>query len=166
MKKQKIRWLRLIFSGAAASALCVFLSYYIMVWAWSFDIFSAKQWRVISRYWNSYGVISKGVDYLFFLTLFMAFVCVFFLWGLFYSVDFGKLISDALLYFWNRDIRRYQNEDLHIKLKNMSSSEKKTLEEFIDEHVAAETDQKEEMKNSLTQVLREKITKKFLRRGE
>lgn len=165
MKKQKIKWFRLIFSGAVASALCVFLAHYVLVWLWSFDIFSKKQWSVITRFWNSNGVISQGVDYLFFLTLLMMFLCGIFFWIIFYQLDFQKVLTAPIRYFLNRDLRRYQNEDLHVKLKNMAPSEKKTLEEFIDEKMKDAGIEKNQ-KGALVNSVREKIRKKFLHKEE
>ena len=165
MKKTKIKWFRLIFSGAVASALCVFLAHYLLIWLWSFDIFSKKQWSVIARYWNSNGVISEGVDYLFFLTLLIVSLCGVCLWGLLYRVNLLNVFTASVRYFLNRDIRRYQNENLHIKLKNMAPSEKKNLEEFIDEKMK-DAGIKKNQKGALVNSVREKIRKKFLHREE
>ena len=165
MKKQKIKWFRLVFSGAAASALCVFLAHYLLVWLWSFDIFSKKQWSVIARYWNSDGVISQGADYLFFLTLFVVCLIGLFLWAFFYRADFQKLLTNLVRYYLNRDLRRYENEDLHVKLKNMAPSEKKTLDEIIDEKMKDAGIEKKQ-KGALVNSLREKIKKKFLHEEE
>ena len=165
MKKQKIKWLRLILSGAAASALCVFLAHYLLVWLWSFDIFSKKQWSVIARFWNSYGVISQGVDYLFFLTFLVVCLMGVFLWAFLYRTDFQKLLATAVRYFLDRDLRRYQDENLHFQLKNLAPSEKKTLDEIIDEKMKDAGIEKKQ-KGALVNSVREKIKKKFLHRGE
>ncbi len=165
MKKQKIKLFRLIFSGAVASALCVFLAHYVLFWLWSFDIFSKKQWSVIARFWNNNGVIFPGRDYLFFLTLFLLFLCGILLWVIFYRFDLKGILISSIRYFLNRDLRRYQNEDLHVKLKNMAPSEKKTLKEFIDEKMKAAGIEKKE-KGALVNSVREKIRKKFLHKEE
>lgn len=164
MTKQKIRWFRLIFSGVVASALCVFLAHRTLIFLWKFDIFSFKQWHVITTYWNSNGVISQGIDYLFFLTLLLMCLIGICLWAILYRVNFQILWTAPLIYFLNRDFRKYENEDRYIKLKNMAPTEKKTLDEFINEKLKA-AGIKTHPKGALVENIREKIRKKFLRRG-
>lgn len=163
MKKKKVKGFRLIFSGLLASVLCLFLARHFMIFFWKFNIFSPKQWQVIATYWNSYGVISKGIDYLFFFTLFAVCLSQIFLWIFFYHMDFRGLLNKPLIYLMNHELRKYENQNTHIKLKNMAPTEKKTLEEFIDERLSAQG-VKKRTKGVLVQSLREKIKKKFLHR--
>lgn len=165
MAKKKIKIIRLFLSGAAASALCLFLERITLIKLWRFDVLSPKQWTVIGRYWANDGVISGGKQYLFFLTIFMAVPLLFFLWRLLYKADGVKLVTFPIRYVLDRQISKYENEDSHVVIKNLSSQEKLTVEDIINQRLQADNEE-EHPKGAAVQNLRLKIAEKFMHKGE
>lgn len=157
--KKITKGLKFIFSGAAATALCLYIARRLLVYVWTFDIFSAKQWEVISNYWNGYGVISSGTDYLFFATLFLVILFWVWLWRYLYNLNLLNAFATIYRFFADRDVRKFEDEDSHVVIKNLSSHEKKTIEDVIQERLAAKDENKD--KEPLAQRIRQQIAQKF-----
>lgn len=129
---------------------------------WKFDIFSLKQWKVISDYWNNNGVISGASDFSFFIVLIIVFV----LWILGISrvnkIKYRNLFLKPLEYFANREIKKYENIDTHVVIKNISVGEKMTIEDVIKDRI------KQEKANVAkdADALRKNISEKIIQRKE
>lgn len=134
----------------------------IMRLVWKFDILSIKQWKVIAEYWNNNGVISGWFDIGFFIVLIIVFVI--WIWGIrrVNKIKYGRILLKPIEYFSNREIKKYENIDTHVVIKNISVGEKMTIEDVINDRI------KQEKSNVAkdADALRKSISEKIIQRKE
>lgn len=129
---------------------------------YGFDILNLKQWKIIAKYWNNNGVISGISDISFFIVL----IIIFIVWivGLvkINKIKYSKIMIKPLEYLANREIKKYENLDTHVVIKNISIGEKMTLEDVIKDRIKQE-------KTNVSKdadALRKHISQKIMQRKE
>lgn len=134
------------------------LIYYI----WKFNILNTKQWSMIVQYWNNNGVISGFSDISFFIVLILTLVI--WIWGIrkVNKINYLKLFIKPLEYIANREIKKYENVDTHVVIKNISVGEKLTIEDVIKDRIKQEKANVAKDADSL----RKNITEKIIKRKE
>lgn len=135
----------------------------LLLWIWQFDLLSKKQWDLVSRYWNSNGVIVGVSDYMFFTTLFLSLIIWIWGWRRLMRVNYLDILIWPLRYMNDRQLRKYESKSSHIVIKNISVGEKLTVEDVIKERMKAEEAPKGE---KVAQDLRKKISEKIIQRKE
>ena len=134
------------------------LIYYI----WKFNVLNPKQWNMIGQYWNNHGVISGFSDISFFIVLILSIVI--WIWGIrkVNKINYFKLFIKPLEYIANREIKKYENVDTHVVIKNISVGEKLTIEDVIKDRIKKEKASVAKDADSL----RKNITEKIIQRKE
>lgn len=150
-------------TGVLWSGAFVWLARLLIRQIWNFDILYRKQWQVISRYWNDNGVIVGASDYLFFLTLILLFVVWLWVWRRLYRADYIKMLLAPLEYINNYQLRKYEQNETHVVLKNMSVGEKLTVEDVIKARIKKE---EQAPRANVSQDLRQGISQKIIQRKE
>ena len=135
---------------------------YIMKLIWDFDVLNMKQWSIIADYWNNNGVIAGFSDFSFFIALFMVFIL--WLWGMLKvnKINYLKLLIKPFEYLHNRGMKKYENIDTHVVIKNISVGEKISIEDVIKDRI------KQEKVNVAkdAEALRRNISEKIIQRKE
>lgn len=156
-------FLKLAMTGAVWSAVFIWLARRLIRLIWNFDILYKKQWEVISRYWNDNGVIIGASDYLFFLTLLFLFIVWLWGWRKLYRANYVKLLLAPLEYINNYQLRKYEQDETHVVIKNMSVGEKLTVEDVIKDRIKKE---EQNPRTNTSQDLRQGISQKIIQRKE
>lgn len=137
------------------------LSRWLLKAVWNFDILYKKQWVVMARYWNDNGVIVSSSDYLLFLTLLLLFCLWLFGWKWLVHFRFSQLLLVPLQYINNYQLRKYEQKEMHIALKNMSVGEKLTVEDVINGRLKKEEGKpQKKASDDLRQNISQKIIQK------
>ncbi len=144
------------------TVLFISLSRIIIYYIWKFNILSLKQWQVIKQYWNNNGVISGFSDISFFVALILVFVIWFIGMRNVNKIKYGPLLLKPIEYFANKEIKKYENMDTHVVIKNMAVGEKMSVEDIIKERI------KQEKANVAkdADVLRQNVIEKIIQRKE
>ena len=81
------------------------------------------------------------------------------LWGIrkVNKIKYSRLFLKPLEYFANRDIKKYENIDTHVVIKNISVGEKLTVEDIIKERIKNEQTSKAKDAEDLRKTISEKI---------
>ena len=129
---------------------------------WKFDILSIKQWRVIAEHWNSGGSIRGVSDFSLFITLVI--IVVFWLVGIrkVNKINYLKLFMKPIEYLNNRSMRKYENLDTHVVIKNISVGEKLSVEDLIKDRI----NQEKVNVAKDAEALRKNISEKIIQRKE
>jgi hypothetical protein len=135
---------------------------FVMKLIWRFDIFSMKQWSVIVDYWNNNGVIAGISDFSFFIVLLMVFVL--WLYGIHKvnKINYINMLIKPIEYINNRSMKKYEKNDVHVVIKNISVGEKISIEDVIKDRIRQE-------KNIVAkdaEALRKSISEKIIQRKE
>lgn len=160
MFKKTAKSLKVLFIGVLWTAAFLYAARLILIYIWHFDIFYRKQWGVLSGYWNNNGVIMSGTDYLFFLTLLILVLVWGIGWRLLAKANYLKLLLYPFEYFNNYEIKKYENVDTHVVIKNIAVSEKLTVEDVIQERIKKEKVNKVKEADQLRRNISEKIIKR------
>jgi hypothetical protein len=117
---------------------------------------------MIVQYWNNNGVISGFSDISFFIVLILTLVI--WIWGIrkVNKINYLKLFIKPLEYIANREIKKYENVDTHVVIKNISVGEKLTIEDVIKDRIKQEKANVAKDADSL----RKNITEKIIKRKE
>lgn len=162
MFKKLLKLLRLILVGVVWTSAFVLAARLLMIYLWHFDILYKKQWTVLAGFWNNNGVIAGFADYMFFVTLVVLFIVWIWGWRYFYKANYLKLLMSPIAYIANYKLKKYENIDNHIIIKNISVGEKLSVEDFIQNRIKQE-------KNNPTKeadLLRRNISEKIIQRKE
>ena len=162
MIKKIARLLRFLILAFVWTFLFWSFARFVMKMIWQFDIFSMKQWRVIVDYWNGYGVISGFSDFSFFIVLLIVFVL--WLYGIrkVNKINYINLLIKPIEYINNRSMKKYEKNDVHVVIKNISVGEKISIEDVIKDRIRQE-------KTSVAkdaEALRKNISEKIIQRKE
>lgn len=161
MFKKVLKFIKIALVGVVWSILWVALTRKVMLSIWNFDYVSLNHWKMVKSFWNANGTIRGVSDYLLFLSLFLIILLWFKGFKYFYKIDYMKILLKPLLYFSNREIKKYEKGGKHVIIKNLIVGEKTTLNDLIEEKIKEEEKQ-EAPKESET--LRKNISKKIIER--
>lgn len=161
--KKIVKIFKFLIIGAIWSVFFLWFARVLMKWIWKFDILYHKQWQVLSRYWNDNGVIVGWSDYMFFVALLLLFILWLWGWKKLYRTNYLRLLIAPLQYINNYQLRKYEQKETHIVLKNLSVGEKLTIEDVIKERIKKE-DRVPTQKAS--QDLRQSFSQKIIQRKE
>lgn len=115
-------------------------------------------------FWNGNGVIIGISDYMLFVTLFFLMLFWFFILLFLCRLNYFKLLLKPIEYISNREIKRYEQTNNQIVLKNMSVAEKITIEDVIKERIQQEKKQDKKVKEA--DYLRQNISEKIIKKKE
>jgi len=160
MLKKILALFKLLVTGALWTFSFAYAVRWLLIFVWKFDPFYKKQWAVVANYWNNNGVIMSVSDYMFFLTFFVAILIWLVGWRFFYKTDYVRLLTAPILYVANYSLKKYENEDKHVVIKNIAIGEKITLEEVIQGKIKSEKTQDHHESKQLRQNITEKIIKR------
>lgn len=160
MLKKIAALIKFLLTAAVWTAAFLLMARYLLIFVWHFDIFYPAQWDVVRGYWNSNGVIMGAADYMFFITLLV--LAVVWLFGLryFYKMKYSRLVLAPLEYIADYPLKKYQNTDSHVVIKNISVGEKLKLEDIIQERIKKEKPKTTRESDNL----RDSISEKIIRR--
>ncbi|MBQ7303380.1 MAG: hypothetical protein IJW75_00475 [Alphaproteobacteria bacterium] len=144
------------------TVLFINLSRIIIYYIWKFNILSLKQWKMIKQYWDNNGVISGFSDISFFIALILVFVIWFIGMRKVNKIKYGQLLLKPIEYFANKEIKKYENIDTHVVIKNISVGEKISIEDVIKDRI------NQEKANSVkgAEELRKNVIEKIIQRKE
>ncbi len=160
MIKKIYRTIRFLILATIWTAFILAFCRFFMRLMFKFDIMSAKQWRVIAEYWNHNGVIAGFYDFSFFLVLIVVFVVWFIGVRKVNKIEYAKLFMKPIVYLANRDMKKYENVDNHVVIKNISIGEKLTIEDVIKDRIKQEKSNVAKDADSLRKNISEKIIKR------
>lgn len=162
MLKKIIKTIRALFIGIIWTSALLYVARLLMIYIWKFDIFYVKQWSVVKRFWNNNGVIDDASDYAFFLSLLLILI-IWIVGGVkLCRLNYAKLMIAPLNYIANRDLKKYEQEDTHVVIKNIKVGEKISVEDLIQERIKQE--QTDNVKES--DEMRRNISEKIINRKE
>ncbi len=164
MLKKIFKIFKFIIIGGIWTPVFLCFSRLLMVKIWQFDIFYKKQWEVMKGFWNGNGVIIGISDYMLFVTLFFLMLFWFFILLFLCRLNYFKLLLKPIEYISNREIKRYEQTNNQIVLKNMSVAEKITIEDVIKERIQQEKKQDKKVKEA--DYLRQNISEKIIKKKE
>lgn len=164
MLKKIFKIFKFIIIGGIWTLVFLCFSRLLMVKIWQFDIFYKKQWEVMKGFWNGNGVIIGISDYMLFVTLFFLMLFWFFILLFLCRLNYFKLLLKPIEYISNREIKRYEQTNNQIVLKNMSVAEKITIEDVIKERIQQEKKQDKKVKEA--DYLRQNISEKIIKKKE
>ncbi len=157
MLKKISKLTKCLFVGAMWTSAFLYIARLLMIYIWKFDIFYAKQWSVVKGFWNNNGVIEGAADYTFFLSLLLIAVIWMVGWVKLYRLDYVKLLLAPLNYFANRNIKKYEEADTHVVIKNIKVGEKITVEDIIQDRIKQEKTENVKESDAIRRSLSEKI---------
>ena len=162
MLKKIIKIIRALFIGVIWTSALLYTARMLMIYIWKFDIFYAKQWSVVKRFWNSNGVIEGASDYTFFLSLLLILIVWIVGWIKLCRLNYAKLAIAPLNYIANRDLKKYEQINTHVVIKNIKVGEKLSVEDLIQERI------KQEQINNVKESdeMRRNISEKIINRKE
>jgi hypothetical protein len=135
MIKKLLKISRFLIIGIIWSYIYAFLTSYITIYFWKFNILSINSWKIISAYWNNGGIIKTSNDYIFLFTLLIIFVI--WLIGLIILRKkslLGILLAPVFLYN-DHIIKKYGEDSKRIILKNMGISKKTDIKELVEKEL-------------------------------
>jgi hypothetical protein len=160
MKKTK-KIIKFLLTGGIWTYVCLYVAQKMMWIFWKFNPFNANQWKVIQSYWNEDGIINSFRDYMFFFAF--PILLILWLWGLkkFYRLDYVRLALAPFKYLNERQLKKYENINTHIAIKNISVGEKLTVEDIINQRIKKEgTPTSSKVSSDLRQEIAKKITER------
>ena len=94
-----------------------------MLKLWSFNLFSARSWQIINRFWEAGGVIKTVEDYTFLIMLTSLPIVWLLGWKFFLKQNYLNILLAPINAYNNHIIKKYGHESKRIVLRNVKSSQ-------------------------------------------
>ena len=133
--KKFFKYLRIIIIGALWTCIYVLCTVSLFISIWGFNYLSAKDWRIISAFWNRGGTIKSGGDYLFLLCLILLVPLWIWGWKKLYRIDFINLLLVPLNWYQKRAADQYMKSMSKIKIHNIGVSIENSAKEEFDSKI-------------------------------
>ena len=151
--KKILSLIRFVVIGFIWSYVFVFLTHFLMLKLWSFNLFSVRSWQIINRFWEAGGVIKTARDYAF-LTMLTSLPIVWILgWRFFLNQNYLNILLAPINAYNNHIIKKYGSESKRIVLRNIKSSQK------MIEEVKEQIDAIKPAKNQEASIIRTEVIK-------
>lgn len=127
----------------------------LLVFTWSFNLFSSNSWKTIYYFWQGGGIIKTLKDYIFLLCLFS--IPFLWVWGLrrLIRVNYISILISPITVYNNHIIKKYGRNSSRILLKNLKSDHH-DVEVIKEEIESIKPDNPQEV-----QIIRSEIQKKI-----
>ncbi len=128
--KKILKYIRTTISLGIWTYLYMLISGSLYIFIWNFNIFSADNWNIVYRYWESGGVIHTWKDYLLLLFL-IAYIPFWYIgWKYFHKLNFLQILLWPINKYNQHMIEKYGADSNHIVLKYMGTGGIKIEEEI------------------------------------
>lgn len=167
---QKIKKaLRFLLITCSWTGLYFWLVRLLMNYFWHFELFEPKYWKIISRFWQSGGVINSASEYLFLLTLLAIAPLWYFGLKKAYSLSYVKVIFFPVFWYHDYINRKYAEAPVHrVVLKNLGGkSKKQSSQQMLEADIAARMPQptkKKDLNSSKIRSIFEQKSRSFQRK--
>lgn len=151
--KKLLSLIRFIIIGLIWSYVFIFFAQLTMINLWSFNLFSARSWLVINKFWEAGGVIKTAKDYTFLAML--AFLPIVWIlgWRFLLRCNYLNILLFPINAYNRHIIKKYGHESKRVVLRNVKSSQK-IIEEIKEQLESIKPAKNQEVNNIRREVLK------------
>lgn len=124
MLKKTLKFFRNLLIGAVWTYVLLACAAVLLFSVWNFNLFSLRDWKTISDFWNAGGIIKTSRDYLFLLSLLLLPLLWIWGWRKLIRVNYLNLLLFPLNAYNRHIINKYGHDSPRIVLRNLKSSQK------------------------------------------